>query len=286
MVYGYKITQSATFDTLQSMGLAGATAIIAVNFTHPIEVCKTRLQVEGKFSLKTFLRNEGALAMYKGIQAAWIREASYTSIKLGGYGPIRKMLGADSPDSPFILKFGAGALSGSIGSCFGNPFDVMKTMMMADAKTKTSLSELMGRMYREQGISGFYRGISANISRACVLNGTKMACYDKAKGFVSSKSGWTRKDLRNVFCSATISGFCMTCTVSPFDMLRTTLMNQPTDKKIYNGFTDAAVKIVRNEGVLAFYRGFFPIWARFAPQATLQLIVFEQLLKITGSNAI
>ena len=31
----------------QSMGLAGCTALIVVNFTHPIEVCKTRLQVDG-----------------------------------------------------------------------------------------------------------------------------------------------------------------------------------------------------------------------------------------------
>jgi hypothetical protein len=273
-------------NTLQSMGLAGCTALVVVNFTHPIEVCKTRLQVEGKFSLGTFLRTEGAAAMYKGIQAAWMREASYTSVKLGGYGPIRKLLKADTPDAPFALKFAAGAASGSIGSCFGNPFDVMKTMMMADAKTKTPLPQLMGKMYKEQGMAGFYRGISANIARACVLNGTKMACYDKAKGFVSGKSGWSRKDPRTIFASATISGFCMTCTVSPFDMLRTTLMNQPVDKKIYSGFADAAVKILRSKGPLAFYRGFFPIWGRFAPQATLQLLVFEQFLKATGFDAI
>lgn len=36
-----------------SMGMAGLTALIVVNFTHPIEVVKTRLQVEGTFSAKT-----------------------------------------------------------------------------------------------------------------------------------------------------------------------------------------------------------------------------------------
>ena len=273
-------------NTIQSMGLAGCTALIVVNFTHPIEICKTRLQVDGKFSIGTFLRTEGAAAAYKGIQAAWLREGSYTSVKLGGYGPIRKALGADSPDAPFFLKFGAGAMSGSLGSVIGNPFDVMKTMMMADAKTKTPLSQLMKKMLSEQGVSGFYRGISANIARACVLNGTKMACYDSIKGQVVSKTGWSRKDPRCQFVSAVGAGFFMTCTVSPFDMLRTTLMNQPTDRKIYNGFMDAAVKILRNDGPLAFYRGFFPIWGRFAPQATLQLIIFEQILKLTGFDAI
>ena len=253
---------------LSSMGMAGLTALIAVNFTHPIEVVKTRLQVSGKFSAGTFIKEEGFLALYKGIQAAWLREASYTSIKLGGYGPMKKLFGADKPDAPFILKFASGSASGCTGSIFGNPFDVCKTMQMADADGKRgTLLQLMRRMLKEQGIGGFYRGISANMARATVLNGTKMACYDSIKGVVTTKTGWDRKDVRCMFISAVGAGFFMTCTVAPFDMLRTTLMNQPTDRKLYSGFVDAAMKILKNDGPLAFYRGFFPIWGRFAPQA-------------------
>ena len=88
------------------------------------------------------------------------------------------------------------------------------------------------------------------------------------------------------FMSAFSAGFFMTCTVSPFDMLRTRLMNQPTDRKLYSGFVDAAVKIMKNEGPAAFYRGFLPIWARFAPTATLQLLIFEQLLSLSGYKAL
>jgi hypothetical protein len=186
-----------------------------------------------------------------------------------------------------MLKFAAGAASGSIGSCVGNPWDVMKTMMQANSdKNAPGLVDVAKRLHADQGVSGFYRGIQANIARACVLNGTKMAVYDVAKGQVSEAAGWTRKDPRTIFCSATISGFFMTCTVSPFDMVRTKLMNQPTDKKLYNGFLDCVVKIAKNDGPLAFYRGFFPIWARFAPTATLQLLIFEQLLSASGYKAL
>jgi hypothetical protein len=232
------------------------------------------------------LKSEGVTSLWKGIQAAWGRESFYASIKVGGYGPIRDALGASSPDAPFMLKFAAGAASGSLGSCVGNPWDVMKTMMQANQGESVSLVSLARKLHADQGVAGFYRGIEANIARACVLNGTKMAVYDAAKGSVSGSTGWTRKDPRTIFCSATISGFCMTCTVSPFDMLRTRLMNQPTDKKLYNGFVDAAVKIMKNEGPGAFYRGFFPIWARFAPTATLQLLIFEQMLSVAGYKAL
>ena len=62
---------------------------------------------------------------------AWIREFANTSVKLGGYGPVKKLIGADQPDAPFAKKFAAGATSGVMGSCTGNPFDVMKTLSMA-----------------------------------------------------------------------------------------------------------------------------------------------------------
>ena len=74
----------------------------------------------------------------------------------------------------------------------------------------------------------------------------------------------------------------MSCTVAPFDMLRTTLMNQPTDKQVYKGAGDALVKIVRKDGPFALYRGFLPIWGRFAPQATLQLVTLDTLLNLLG----
>ena len=260
------------------------------NFTHPIELVKTRMQMSGNgvsLTVSNLLKTEGAASFWKGIQAAWGRESFYASIKVGGYGPIRDALGANSSDAPFMLKFAAGAASGSIGSCVGNPWDVMKTMMQANtSKDAPGLMEVAKRLHADQGVSGFYRGIQANIARACVLNGTKMAVYDVAKGKVSSAAGWTRKDPRTIFCSATISGFFMTCTVSPFDMIRTKLMNQPTDKKLYNGFVDCFVQIMKKDGPLAFYRGFFPIWARFAPTATLQLLIFEQMLQASGYESL
>ena len=41
-----------------------------------------------------------------------MREASYTSFRLGLYAPLKKAFGADKPDSPFIMKFAAGGASG------------------------------------------------------------------------------------------------------------------------------------------------------------------------------
>ena len=88
------------------------------------------------------------------------------------------------------------------------------------------------------------------------------------------------------FTSAFVAGFFMTVTVAPFDLIRTRLMNQPQEAPIYNGFVDCFSKILKSEGPLGFYKGFMPIWSRFAPTTCLQLVFFEAFRKLTGLSAI
>lgn len=247
------------------------------------------MQVSGSGIVSTvsgLVKAEGIPALWKGLFFAYGRELSYTSVKLGAYAPVRDALGASGPDAPFYLKFAAGALTGGTGSIIGNPFDVLKTLAQTNKEASVGLGTLVGRLYADQGIGGFYRGVGVNVARACVLNATKMGVYDQAKGSVVEYTGWSRKDPRTAFCAAFCAGFFMTVTVSPTDNLRTRLMNQPTDAKIYDGFMDCLVKTVKNDGVLSLWRGFIPIWARFAPQATLQLLTIEALYDICGFKSI
>ena len=147
----------------------------------------------------------------------------------------------------------------------------------APAFGKTAADILKG-----QGVGGFYRGIEANIMRAMVLNGTKMGVYDQIKGMIK-ESALIPTGIATDFSAAFCAGFFMSVTVSPFDMIRTQLMNQPPEAKIYKNFADCAMKIFQKGGVKAFYSGFIPIWGRFAPTTCLQLVIFEQLKPIFGA---
>ncbi|KAL3902312.1 MAG: hypothetical protein SGILL_010868, partial [Bacillariaceae sp.] len=265
-----------------------------VTFIHPIDVIKTRIQVSSEYgalgmggTVKKIVSDEGTAALWKGVNAAWLREASYTSLRLGLYEPVKVLFGADAQGAPFYKKFAAGSAAGAIGSVAGNPFDVLKTKMMASAGTEVpSMVATAKDLFKNQGVGGFYRGIEANIARAMVLNGTKMACYDQAKGFIVDTTGLAKSSLLTQFLSAVTAGFFMTCTVSPFDMVRTRLMNQPADSKVYKNAFDCAYKIATKEGPLTFWRGFMPIWSRFAPTTTLQLVIFEQMRSTMGMKSI
>lgn len=185
---------SETKKLLTNVGCAGGSAVITVSFIHPIDVVKTRLQIAGEAGrqtkqydgvtgvVKTVLADEGASAFYKGIQAAWLREASYTSLRLGLYEPCKGLVGADKKDASMFKKFVAGAMAGAIGSLAGNPFDVLKTRMMANEGAESrGVAFFANEVYANQGMGGFYKGIQANVMRAMILNATKMACYDTCK---------------------------------------------------------------------------------------------------------
>jgi hypothetical protein len=203
-----------------------------------------------------------------------MREASYTSLRLGLYSPIKTAMGIKK-DSGFFMKFVAGGLAGALGSTVGNPFDVVKTRMMAkEGKVTPSLGGTFAELYRAQGMAGFYRGLEANVMRAVVLNGTKMACYDQIKGELVKANLAPPKGVLTDFMAAFGAGFFMTCTVAPFDKIRTRLMNQPPDAKLYTGFLDCGIKIIRAEGPGGLWAGFLPIWARFAPTTSTQLVIF------------
>ena len=86
---------------LKQVGGAGSAAVITVSFIHPIDVVKTRLQISGTNgardyrsmgvggTVKTVMTEEGVSAFWKGINAAWLRESSYTSLRLGLYEPCK-----------------------------------------------------------------------------------------------------------------------------------------------------------------------------------------------------
>jgi hypothetical protein len=91
---------------IESIGLGGVACVFTVNFTHPIETVKTRMQVTGNGLGQVFsstLKNEGVGSFWKGIVWAWGREGSYASIKLGAYAPVRDAIGAGEKDCKLFL---------------------------------------------------------------------------------------------------------------------------------------------------------------------------------------
>ena len=74
------------------------------------------------------------------------------------------------------------------------------------------------------------------------------------------------------------AGFFATVGCNPVDVIKNRLMNQAAsgEGRMYSGMLDCATKTIRNEGVLALYKGFVPQWLRLGPWCMVMFISFEQ----------
>jgi hypothetical protein len=171
-----------------SIFLSGVASVIAVNFIHPIELVKSRIQVTGLGIFTTargLVETEGYAAFFKGIQVAWIREGTYTAIKMGAYAPVRDALAGEGNTATVVQMLVAGCVTGAAGAAVSNPFDLLKTMQMNNESSKPpALGQLAKELYRDQGWGGFYRGLSANgkcCEGCCELTHLLLSCCSYAR---------------------------------------------------------------------------------------------------------
>ena len=145
---------------------------------------RSKVNYDGNFlkAAKVVIKNEGMSGLYKGIQATWMRESIYSSLRLGLYEPIKVFLGEkDKRTTPFYIKFLAGGMSGMLASSVANPTDVLKIRMQAQEKSNHNVVWHIRDIYRNSGVKGFYKGIQVTIVRAMMLNATKLSSYDHIK---------------------------------------------------------------------------------------------------------
>lgn len=106
--------------------------------TNPVDVVKTRLQIQGelgrggaepKFGMLSgtarLVQTEGIRALYKGLLPSLLREASYSTIRMGAYESFKHRLFPDHVgELPVFKKFIAAGLSGALGAAIANPTDL------------------------------------------------------------------------------------------------------------------------------------------------------------------
>lgn len=104
----------------------------------PIDVVKTRLQLQGELGAQqvyrnawhaatTMVREEGPLTLFRGITPALLRQATYGTLRYGSYEPIKSALGREPDGSVGIgKKVLAGTITGAFSSALCNPTDLVK----------------------------------------------------------------------------------------------------------------------------------------------------------------
>ncbi|XP_048744935.2 kidney mitochondrial carrier protein 1-like [Ostrea edulis] len=280
-------------------GLASITAEIG---TFPIDTTKTRLQIQGQkidarlselryrgmtHAMFRIFQEEGFSALYSGISPAILRQATYGTIKIGIYHSLKKMLVENPDESTLFINVGCGIVAGIVSSAVANPTDVLKVRMqaMTEIKDKESMLQAFGRIYKEEGTKGLWRGVVPTAQRAAIIAGVELPVYDFSKYWIL-KTGLLGDHVGTHFISSFFAGLAGAIFSTPVDVIKTRMMNQKNlrgktlSSKIYSSSIDCAAQTVRTEGFLALYKGFIPIWVRLGPWNVIFFMTYEQLKKV------
>ncbi|KAM8985941.1 mitochondrial 2-oxoglutarate/malate carrier protein [Ara ararauna] len=275
-------------------GLAGMGATV---FVQPLDLVKNRMQLSGEgakareyrtslHALGSILRREGLRGVYTGLSAGLLRQATYTTTRLGVYSVGLEALRApDGTPPPFLAKAAVGMSAGAAGAFVGTPAEVALIRMTADGRLPPAerrgyrnVFDALVRMVREEGPTTLWRGCIPTMARAVVVNAAQLASYSQAKQFLLD-SGRFQDDIVCHFSASMLSGLVTTAASMPVDIVKTRIQNMRTidGKPEYRGGLDVLLKVIRYEGFFSLWKGFTPYYARLGPHTVLTFIFLEQL---------
>eukprot|EP01065_Artemidia_motanka_P016130 TRINITY_DN19887_c0_g1_i1.p1 TRINITY_DN19887_c0_g1~~TRINITY_DN19887_c0_g1_i1.p1 ORF type:complete len:286 (+),score=59.02 TRINITY_DN19887_c0_g1_i1:75-932(+) len=273
-------------------GLAGLANMCAATVTNPVDVVKTRMQMQGMGNrtrryrttmhcLTSIVGDEGIRACYRGLSASLLREGFYSGLRMGMYEPAKELLGATDPQhTPLHLKILAGALTGACGSALANPADLVKVRMQTcERSVSASARSVLADVIRDRGVLGLWRGCGPTVQRAALLTASQIPSYDHCKHTVMNAYGVREGAVLHFGCCM-FAGVVAALVTAPVDLAKTRVMN--CTQKQAPGTLACLLHIARSEGPLALYKGFNSQWLRIGPHTCVSLMVFEKLRALAG----
>jgi solute carrier family 25 (mitochondrial oxoglutarate transporter), member 11 len=290
--------------TLEPFVCGGTAATLASVVIHPIDLAKVRMQLYGQLNpgkpipsfpnvIQTIVKNQGVLAVYKGVDAAIGRQMVYGTARIGLHRTFSDKLVEWNDGNPisFFQKTLSGMASGSVAVCIGTPFDIALVRLQSDGMAEPkdrrnykNVFDALIRTTREEGITALYKGLVPNVLRGMSMNVGMLACYDQAKevvaGLINDPMVGGPSISTQIGASA-IAGFTAALFSLPFDVIKSRLMamkiDPTTGQMPYRGVLDCTVQIAKKEGIVGFFAGFSAYYGRCAPHAMIILLSIESI---------
>ncbi|KAH0367349.1 hypothetical protein KCU65_g4653, partial [Aureobasidium melanogenum] len=284
----------------------GVAGMVATTVIQPIDMIKVRLQLAGE-GVKTgpkptplsvtrdIIASGKARDLYTGLSAGLLRQAVYTTARLGFFdtfmGTLTKRAKDQGKQIGFAERAVAGLSAGGLAAMVGNPADLALIRMQSDGLKPVaqranykSVFDALARISQKEGVAALWSGAGPTVVRAMALNFGQLAFFSEAKNQLKDTSLSPRTQTLTASAAA---GFFASFFSLPFDFVKTRLQKQvkgPNGEVQYKGMFDCFKKVAAEEGPLRFYRGFSTYYVRIAPHAMVTLIVADYLGFITKTR--
>uniref|UniRef100_A0A8C6PIE0 Solute carrier family 25 member 24 n=1 Tax=Nothobranchius furzeri TaxID=105023 RepID=A0A8C6PIE0_NOTFU len=172
-------------------------------------------------------------------------------------------------------QLAAGGMAGAVSRTGTAPLDRMKVFMQVHSSKSNKISLVGGfkQMLKEGGVTSLWRGNGVNVLKIAPETAIKFMAYEQYKKLLSSEPGKIQTHER--FMAGSLAGATAQTAIYPMEVMKTRLTLRKTGQ--YSGMFDCAKKILKREGVKAFYKGYVPNILGIIPYAGIDLAVYESL---------
>ncbi|KAK5654845.1 hypothetical protein OQA88_6881 [Cercophora sp. LCS_1] len=282
----------AIVETIAGLS-AGSMATLIV---HPLDIVKTRMQIHRSKHhsqslttvsvIRALASTDRPLAsLYRGLTPNLIGNAtswasffffksfSERAISFIRNHPSQRLTPADF----FVASLAAGAATQVIT----NPIWVLKTRMLSSDRGAAGAYPSMWaggvRLWREEGLRGFYRGLG--VGMLAVSHGAvQFAVYDPARRWHIKRQGGTGEvGNEATVVLSTVAKLVAGATTYPLQVLRSRLQTHDAEEMFGKGARGVVRQLWREEGVRGFYRGMMPGVVRVLPATWVTFLVYENV---------
>lgn len=195
--------------SLVHLGAAACAGITTATATNPIWMVKTKMQLQSSATASSLLyknsfdcavkifQTEGIRGLYKGLTASFLGIGE-SSLQWVMYEKMKKDLAASrlrkaqARDVTFTLAPGAdpksllnwldvfavAAVSKLFAAVVSYPHEVLRTRLREDSSKYTGLIQTTARIWKEEGATAFYGGMTAHLLRVVPNSAILFFCYE------------------------------------------------------------------------------------------------------------
>lgn len=279
---------------LTQFGAGALAGLVNTLVLSPLDVVKTRLQVQGMgvtanpvryrgifHALRVMGREEGFGAYYRGLSASVWAFVPNWAIYWYTYEAFKRRLVERSKAPAPLLHIASALGAGAITAVTTAPFWTLKSRLQTDmapgvARRYRSVPHGFRKIIAEEGVSGLYKGLTPTMLGLGHV-AVQFPLYEYLK---STLSGGRHEDVRasHVLIASSLSKIAASAMFYPHEVLRTRIQ---VDRTVARHLTEPARvarlirEILRADGAKGLYRGFGANLIRSVPSCAFTFTSYE-----------
>ncbi|GMM37210.1 Rim2 protein [Saccharomycopsis crataegensis] len=205
------------------------------------------------------------------------------------------------------IHFVAGGLGGMVGAIATCPFDVVKTRLQSDVyrisynqtiKSNNAIIKgaqhfketfgILGNVYKVEGVRSLFKGLGPNLVGVIPARSINFFTYGLTKQFLSKNFNQNNEATWIHLVSAACAGITTSTATNPIWLIKTRLQldkSKSGEAKQYKNSWDCLVKVVKNEGVGALYKGLTASYLGSC-EGVIHWVLYEQMKSVLKKKSI